>query len=213
MYFVISKVNKVNNNNQKDLQKQIQDLQQKIEILENQEQVKIDDSDFDDVDVDEIVDEKVDEFTDWQTYTNSEYWYKINYPENWYQVSDSSVIPGVTAEFFGNMKPPYENSYFGMMSYDTGMLINVTASDKKEEYLKGDTFLSENQISFNNIQATKKISQTIYPHMIQRGNKYIGIYFTRNNKNYSIEGEMWLADFEKYEAIFNQILSSFKFLN
>ncbi|MCG2686855.1 hypothetical protein L6278_01810, partial [Candidatus Parcubacteria bacterium] len=60
MYFVMAKVN---SNNQENLQKQIQYLQQKIDVLENQEQVKIDNSDIDNV-IDEVVQEKQEEQVD-----------------------------------------------------------------------------------------------------------------------------------------------------
>ncbi|MBU4360715.1 hypothetical protein KKA66_02590 [Patescibacteria group bacterium] len=213
MYFVMAKVN---NNNQENLQKQIQYLQQKIDVLENQEQVKIDNSDIDNV-IDEVVQEKqgeqVDVFFDWKTYTNSEYRYEFKYPSNWYRVSDSSVISGLTAEFFGNTEPPHENSYFGMIGHDSGLLMNIIVSNQQQEYLKGDTLISENPINFNGIHAIKKISETIYPHMMPKGNKYIGIYFLKDNKNYSIEGELWWEDFEEYEIVFEQILSTFKFIN
>ena len=98
--------------------------------------------------------------------------FALTYPNDWHHVTETSVIPNQTQEYFGDTKPPYENSYFGMVGRDYGTLITIwKTSENSNGYLFGDTIISEEEIEFKGHNAKKLISEKNYPENI--GQKFI----------------------------------------
>jgi hypothetical protein len=146
--------------------------------------------------------------SDWLTYRNEKYGWEIKYPKEWYHVLDSTIREGKEIDFFGNRKPPYENSYFGMQGREPGLLFNIMLN--KDRYLtRGELFSSKNILIADEIWVEQKVYRQIYPN--GKGDEYVLINFNKDKNYYTIEAELYLDYVMEYRNIFDVIVSTFKF--
>jgi len=195
MYFVMARNN--SSGNQQALEKQIEYLNKKIEILESQKQANS-------KDVENKEQENQDIFADWQTYTNSEYEYKIKYPKGWKFKKTSELIThfGTDEGFSGIYQTPPNNiQIFKSISDLPNNEQNLTFNEWLDYQINQDMFRNKKDIILSGISGFEFLESGII--------NFRSIWVEKGGNFYRI---LINADHAEMETI-NQILSTFKFLD
>ena len=153
----------------------------------------------------EPIDETKDEIADWQTYRNEEYGFEVKYPENW-----SVVIRGNYQVHFLDI----ENLGFDTYSEPGEGNIFITMDklqdnqDLPSQYYSKSTIIIDGNSAVR-YEGIKGGHDQLNPSII-----YTSIYLIKNDKKIKFNFSNRVSDKndDKYITIFNQILSSFKFI-
>jgi hypothetical protein len=153
--------------------------------------------------------EKSDETADWKTYKNEEYGFEVKYPNNWYaEPEDLADLSAKLSIIFGNY-PIKESS--GRKDY-TSVNFVVEETPALDEYLnemkKYGAKIEETNIASNKAYKTTATGKEVY--LGDNLNPSISITTIHNNYMY---GLLILYPNEISEKVFNQIVSTFRFLD
>ncbi len=141
--------------------------------------------------------QEVSETSDWETYTNEEYGYEINYPQDW-------KIEDITAQKVNSEGPWYVTSEYLLnvlkISNNEGWLDIWTLSNKEgtidNKFRLGSGLADKEEISFTGEEAWKYSKDNYYEIVILKGT-YI----------YSITSNTY----DKSKSDIDQMLSTFQF--
>ncbi len=155
----------------------------------------------------------VDETADWQVYTNQEFGFEVKYPGNWrYSEEKSSLLP-LSVGFIPEGQDMGYEGLFGM--FPIFIHVNQSPSDRD--------VLDQEEILINGIDALKISSHydwmINFPEPNSAGYYYsifeskTGILCDVNKDEENCEVEDYGRSEDETSKIFNQMLSTFKFIN
>lgn len=140
-----------------------------------------------------------DETANWKVYRNEEYGYEIEYPEGW-PVNDKDLKHVV----FGNI--PYEPSAGSINVTIENKNLSLSLNEHKNNFPDGCP--QEEEVTLTNFRAIKVIC--IEPFA---GQEVISYFIEKNdNKGYWVYTINFFKGREELNQIFNQMLSTFKFI-
>ncbi len=154
-----------------------------------------------------------DEMSNWKTYSSDQYGFSIKYPENWKEVKpsvqeDSTIISLVSNEKFGEGPEPivYHVNFTKYKNPEKKPLKEIALG-----YLEDKSFV---EFSEGEVASYKVYRSNTIPSM----GGVLHVFFTKDNTSYI---DVWLNPYSgllsypseiKYVSIFNQMLTTFKFL-
>ncbi len=148
---------------------------------------------------------------DWLSYQNKKYGFAVKYPRGWYEVSPFPELVSI-----GSDKPPYEDNYYGGMIGPSGTIIDFWIVTTNTSFQPGKEEISKENVTIDGVSGEKIVSQNYYE--LNQDNakieKVVEIFFERNNLKYYIRGNFpYKTTQEEHMKIFDQIISSFRFID
>ncbi len=148
------------------------------------------------------------ETADWKTYRNEEYGFEVKYPEDWKIITKTVRSTGTEIEFYKNKdtKISIRSGFRYSQNLGRNYSLEEWITESKEAIKKYQLNLKEEEIKIDNVQATKLSYRntqdlTTYEIYTQKEGLMYEIIVLFNSSNENI-----------YNQTFNQILSTFKFI-
>ncbi|MBU3922893.1 hypothetical protein KJ684_01490 [Patescibacteria group bacterium] len=152
-----------------------------------------------------------DEFKDWEIYRNEEYGFEFKYPGDWKMIKDT--VEEVDSALLALAKSDAESSFYNCPNPGVAIQFQKNGFSDKVSIENKYFSIEEKDVIIANIPAKKIIRRSLNDNIVVSNE----IYLEKDNPtiSFSVACENVIKDSEKeyYDLIFNQILSTFKFIN
>ncbi len=156
--------------------------------------------------------QKSDDTADWENWRNEYYGYEIKYPSDWDVITTTNDINQSGIIFSSSDKEVKEISASGPYIVK-GVEVTVQCNDDlilREMPEWADRFFSEEQITIGGVETTK----SVYDNLLDKDyGMVIDILFNKGNNWYIITCYPAGPKQQDYIETFNQMLSTFEFIN